>query len=318
MLLKTRQQASDGKKSNSTQEEYQTAQLAEDTNRQQKTQRIFIFWLSDNKNMSIVHDIKFLHIQGAKRIATEALHYLKDYSKEHGFGREFDEECAKLLKARPTAVALHNVIQELKHEKSEKKIDELLKELHESTRLIAQHGSKLIHKGWVIQTHCHSSEAMGIIEACKSKHISVIAHETEPKEQGIITVKELARKKIPVTLIIDSAAGFFMKDTDCLIVGADALREEGVVNKIGTYLSALAAAEYGKPIYVAASRFKIDKRPKIEIEERPTIEVYHELKGVKIRNPAFDITPWKYVTAVVTESGVKKTKDILRAIKNGD
>jgi ribose 1,5-bisphosphate isomerase len=150
------------------------------------------------------------------------------------------------------------------------------------------------------------------------KKISVIACETEPLEQGIRTARELADEKIPVTLIDDNAIGFFIKDVDMVIVGADAMRINGVVNKIGTSLLAQSAKANGKPFYVIANLMKIDRRKKLKIEERSPKEIYRKiinkskLKNVKIRNPAFDITPWKYVTAVVNEKGIANPQRIAR------
>jgi len=103
--------------------------------------------------------------------------------------------------------------------------------------------------------------------------------------------------------------------SDIVIVGTDAIRKQGVINKIGTYFLALAAAEHDIPFYVAASHFKFDKRKRVEIEERPTEEIYKRIKNVEIRNPAFDMTPWKYITAVITENGIKKPLEIMKILK---
>ena len=158
-------------------------------------------------------------------------------------------------------------------------------------------------------THCHSGEAMAVIKHAwkKGKKISVIATETEPLEQGIRTVKELAREKIPVTLITDSAVAHFIKDVDMVVVGTDAIRlvpPYGVVNKIGTLNLTLAAKKYKKPFYVVGNILKIDKRKKFVIEERPPTEVYQKIKGVKIRNPSFDLVSFPLITKIVTERGI--------------
>jgi len=173
----------------------------------------------------------------------------------------------------------------------------------------------LIKKNYVIMTHCHSGEALRVIKLGKKKKISVIATETEPREQGVKTVKELRDMKIPVILIVDSAVGYFMPQVDCVILGSDAIRREGNVNKIGSYNIALAAWQHKKPYYVVADTLKLDKRRKFEIEERPAHEVYRKLKGVKIRNPAFDITPWKFITRIITEKGVMTPGNILRLLR---
>ena len=110
----------------------------------------------------------------------------------------------------------------------------------------------------------------------------------------------------------------FMKDMDCVILSADALRKEGVYNKIGTYGLAIIAKRHKIPFYVFATSFKIDSRKKIEIEERPAKEVYtnlKSLKGIKIRNPSFDLTPWDLVTKLITEKGVMTPANVKRLIK---
>lgn len=269
---------------------------------------------------TVMENIKSVKVQGAKEIAIYALEFLREFCKKNGFGLKFEVAAYKLEETRPTAVVLHNCLEILKKKRRLKTIDKILKNLNEVTKKIARNGSKLIKNNYKIMTHCHSGEALAVIkQAWKSeKKISVIATETEPLEQGIKTVKELAKEKIPVTLIADSAAGFFMKDVDVVIVGADAIRLKkpyGVVNKIGTYQLALAAKENKKPFYIAANTLKFDKREKFKIEERSAKEVYKKIKGVKIRNPAFDIVPWKFITAVITEKGILKPKQILRLLK---
>lgn len=271
----------------------------------------------------IVKRIKSLQIQGAKEIAVESLKFMREFSKHRGFGKEFDIACKKLEQVRPTAVVLHNCLEILKKEKNIRAIDKLLMQLNSVTRRIAQKGSKLIKNNYKIMTHCHSGEALAVIKEAwrQGKKIEVYATETDPLEQGVKTAKELAKMGIPVTLITDSAVGYFMLDVDIVIVGTDAIRKNGVINKTGTSLIALAAKESKKPFYIAGNSLKFDKRKKLIIEQRPTKEVYQELlcpgklKGIKIKNPAFDITKWKFVSGVITENGIFKPKDILKLLK---
>lgn len=270
-----------------------------------------------------VNDIKSVKIQGAKEIAIYALKFLREFCKKSGFGLKFEVAAWKLVEARPTAVVLHNCIEILKKRRRLKTIDKLIRQLEDATRKIGRIGSKLIKNDYKIMTHCHSGEALAVIKQAwkDGKEFSVIATETDPLEQGVKTVRELVKLKIPTTLITDSAVGYFMKDTDMVLMGADAIRKNGFVNKIGTYLLALSAKDNKKPFYVAANCLKIDKRKKFKIEERPAKEVYQELldprklEGVKIRNPAFDITPWKFVTGVITENKILKPKQMLRLLK---
>ena len=262
-----------------------------------------------------VEQITSVKVQGAKQIATHSLRFLRGFCKRNGFGLKFEVAARVLEDARPTAVVLHNCIEIVKKKRTLGSIDALLKRMDSMTGDIARNGSRLLGDGYTIMTHCHSGEALCIIKRAwkEGKRIAVIATETEPLEQGVRTVKELAAMKIPVTLITDSAVGFFMPEVDCVVVGADAIRSEprfGFVNKTGTMNLALEARERRKPMYVVGDTLKLDRRKKLYIEERPAAEVYRkllnagELKGVKIRNPAFEFVPAKLVTKFVTERGV--------------
>lgn len=276
---------------------------------------------------SAVKKIKSVEVQGAKEIAIYSLTFLRKLCKKKGFGREFTRAANALEKARPTAVVLHNCLEIIRKKKSLETIDELLKKLKSVNKKIASNGLKLFKKKkYTILTHCHSGEALAVIKALKrrGKKISVIATETDPLEQGVKTAKELARARILVTLIVDSAVGYFMPEVDVVVVGTDAMRKEGIVNKIGTSLYATKAKEYNVAFYVVGNTLKFDRRKKFELEQRPAKEVYRELtkhyrlKRVKIKNPAFDITPWRFVSKVITERDVytpAKIKSMLRERK---
>lgn len=259
--------------------------------------------------------IKVMQIQGARSIAVESLKFLKVFCKKNGFGRNFVKAADRLEKMRPTAVVLHNCLEIVREEKSIRSIDMLLNRFKKMSPQIAENGSKIIKDGSVIMTHCHSGEALSAIMAAKSKKISVIATITEPFEQGVMTVKELAEANIPVTLILDSAVSYFMKDVDLVIIGSDALRREGNVNKIGSLNIAVSARNFKKPYYIVADTLKLDNRKKLLIEERSSEEVHEKIRNVVIKNPVFDITPWKYVTRVITEKGVMTPGNILRLLR---
>jgi len=168
--------------------------------------------------------------------------------------------------------------------------------------------------------------ALGVIRAAWSqgKTIRVIATETRPKLQGArLTAYELQRDGIPVTLITDSMVGYVMSKQliDKVVVGADRIVRDSVINKIGTYTIAVLAHEHGVPFYVAAptSTFDLTRTSKdVVIEERDPREVTHfhskriAPKGVKALNPAFDITPMKYVSAIICETGALSSTDFQR------
>ncbi|PPD58330.1 S-methyl-5-thioribose-1-phosphate isomerase [Dehalogenimonas etheniformans] len=200
----------------------------------------------------------------------------------------------------------------------------------DSTLRIAQNGATLIKDGDTILTHCNtgplattgSGTALGvIIEAFhQGKKIEVLATETRPLCQGArLTAWELKREHVPFRLITDSMAGHFMKQArvDMVVVGADRIAKNGdTANKIGTYSIAVLAHENGVPFYIAAPSTtfdeRIDKGDEIVIEERSPDEVTHLYgkrtapEGIEVFNPAFDVTPARYITGFITEKGISK------------
>ncbi len=201
-------------------------------------------------------------------------------------------------------------------------------EEREATTRLSHFGAELIKDGFTILTHCNAGSlatggygtALGVIKAAREqgKIISVIATETRPLLQGArLTTWELMQDGIPVTLITDSMAGYFLsrQKVDCVITGADRIAANGdTANKIGTYALAVLAGENNVPFYVAAPLSTIDRSVPsgdgIPIEERGPEEVTHlqgirtAAPGVRAANPAFDVTPHRYVSAIITEQGI--------------
>ena len=195
-----------------------------------------------------------------------------------------------------------------------------------ANRAIGRFGARLIKDGDVILTHCNAGAlatveygtALGVIRAAwkQGKRIKVFADETRPLLQGArLTAYELKKEGIPVTLITDNMAGYVMrmKKVNKVIVGADRIVRDAVINKIGTYTVAVLAKEHKLPFYVAAptSTFDLTRTSRtVMIEERNSEEVTCinskriTAEGVDVYNPAFDITPLKYVTAIITETGI--------------
>ncbi len=198
----------------------------------------------------------------------------------------------------------------------------------EMNRAIARYGATLIRDGSTILTHCNTGAlatvdigtALGvIIEAHRQgKRIHVLVDETRPRLQGArLTAWELMQAGVPMTLIADGAAGHFMRTgrVQCVIVGADRVTANGdVANKVGTYNVAVLARENGIPFYCAFPSSTIDVNlpdgDAIPIEEREARELTHiegvpiAPEGVQVANPAFDVTPNRYITALITERGV--------------
>jgi methylthioribose-1-phosphate isomerase len=260
------------------------------------------------------------------------------------FDKDFNRVCDRLLVTRPTAVNLFWAVERMrwafKHGRRDgAPIDQIRKLLvsealaiHredvESNQKMGAFGAELIPDNGTVLTHCNAGAlatagfgtALGVIRAAveAGKNIRVFADETRPFLQGArLTAWELAKENIPVTLITDSMAGHFLKagEVDCVIVGADRIAANGdVANKIGTYMVAVAAHENNIPFYVAAPLSTVDlslsSGDQIPIESRADEEVTHfhgqqvAPDGVKVANPAFDVTPHRYVSAIITDAGV--------------
>ena len=284
--------------------------------------------------MRIVEYIREMRIRGAGRIARAAAHAIKiaALSYEGGDLGEFVEymlHVGKLLKsARPTAVSLPNavnyVLARLKgvHEVDEARrviVDAANSFINLSLRAIeaiGRIGAGLLEDGDTVLTHCNSSAALSVIKTAwrEGRRLKVYVTETRPRFQGLISYVELEKAGIPTTLIPDSAVRFFMKDVDKVVVGADAIAANGaVVNKVGTSMIALAAHEARVRFYVAAESYKFSPATVLGelviIEERSPLEiispeVLRRAPSLRVRNPAFDVTPPEYIDAIITERGV--------------
>jgi methylthioribose-1-phosphate isomerase len=209
----------------------------------------------------------------------------------------------------------------------------------EANLAIGRNGVDLIHDGDTVLTHCNAGElatveygtALGVIRAAwnQGKKIKVIATETRPLLQGArLTTYELKRDGIPVTLITDNMVGYVMHKglVNEVVVGADRIVQDAVINKIGTFTVAVVAKEHGVPFYVAAPKSTFDltrTSTDVIIEERKASEVTHigsqqiAASGVGVLNPAFDITPLTYVSAIICESRIYARKDFAQ-FKSGN
>ncbi|HUQ75752.1 MAG TPA: S-methyl-5-thioribose-1-phosphate isomerase [Burkholderiales bacterium] len=237
-----------------------------------------------------------------------------------------------LRKSRPTAVNLFWALDRMKGAKDLRaEAEAIYKEDVAANHAMGERGAELMPQGARIMTHCNTGAlataghgtALGVVRSSRGKKVSVIACETRPYLQGArLTAWECIQEGIPCTLITDSMAGHIMSrgDVDVVIVGADRIAANGdVANKIGTYSLAVMAKRHGIPFYVAApvSTFDVDipDGSHIPIEERPGGEVlgYRKVrwapKGVKVRNPAFDVTPAELITGIICEKGIVLNPD---------
>ncbi|PYX85605.1 MAG: S-methyl-5-thioribose-1-phosphate isomerase [Acidobacteria bacterium] len=258
--------------------------------------------------------------------------------------KDFDQICDAIGKTRPTAVNLFWAIRRMteKFDRLRVRPIPLIKQalIEEAQRMHAEdiaanqamgrHGATLMPSSGGVLTHCNAGAlatcgygtALGVIRAAveQGKKIHVFADETRPFLQGSrLTAWELMKDGIPTTVISDNMAGAMMKQgrIGAIVVGADRIAANGdVANKIGTYTVAVLAKEHGIPFYVAAPFSTIDLATpdgsKIPIEQRNQREVTHIAgrqmvpDGVEVENPAFDVTPAKYVNAIITERGIAK------------
>ena len=259
-------------------------------------------------------------------------------------GAPFETVCETLAKTRPTAVNLFWAIdrmtrlyRSLNGQSREAICQRMVEEAQvvreediAICRAIGRNGVDLVPSGKTVLTHCNAGAlatagygtALGVIRAAveAGKKIDVFADETRPFLQGArLTVWELQQDHIPATLITDSMAGHFLKSgrIGCVVVGADRIAANGdVANKIGTYSVAVLAKENNIPFYVAAPISTLDlslsSGDLIPIEQRNSSEVTHYAgtqvapEDTQVQNPAFDVTPHRYVTAIVTERGVAR------------
>jgi methylthioribose-1-phosphate isomerase len=260
--------------------------------------------------------------------------------------REFGAICERMSQTRPTAVNLFWAIERMRSVYSRARQEKMdiaqvkARLVHEargihdedihSNRRMGEFGAALLPDHGTVLTHCNAGAlatagfgtALGVIRAAveSGKRLAVFADETRPFLQGArLTAWELTKDDVPVTLITDGMAGHFLKSgkIDCVVVGADRIAANGdVANKIGTYMVSLAAHENNIPFYVAAPLstvdFSLNSGDEIPIELRSEAEVTHfqghrvAAEGVNVINLAFDVTPHRYVSAIITDAGIAR------------
>jgi ribose 1,5-bisphosphate isomerase len=286
--------------------------------------------------------IRKLEVQGARNAAIAAVKALQALAQVTK-AKNKTELLAELTQAqeiifatRETEPLMRNAIRcligQVKGSSNEKiaqlcsmlvsKADEFLKELDDSREKTAEIGAKRIQDGMTVFTHCHSSTVTCLLAKAKhsGKNFKVICTETRPAFQGRITAKEMVELGIETTFIVDSAARTFMPKADLVIVGADAITSEGnVVNKIGTGALAVLAFEARKPFYVVSELLKFDPVTLYGsyegIEQRSPSEVWKEApEKLIVKNPAFDVTPNRYIHGLICEEGIIPPQNVLEVM----
>ncbi|MEM2280944.1 MAG: S-methyl-5-thioribose-1-phosphate isomerase [Candidatus Bathyarchaeia archaeon] len=306
----------------------------------------------------VVEAIKTMKIRGAPLIGVAAAYALAltaHHSRAKDSAdliRELEAAAEKLRKTRPTGVNLFWAVNRIlgkaytfkggARELAAMIVEEAKRIADEDAavnRTIGGYGAHLLEDGDVVLTHCNAGAlatveygtALGVVRAAVEQGFfnDTATTETRPKLQGArLTAYELKKDGIPVTLISDTMVGYVMyrRMVNKVIVGADRIVRDAVINKIGTYQIAVLAKENGIPFYVAAPKSTFDlahASAEVTIEERAPEEVLYvggeriAPEGVDVLNPAFDITPLKYVTAVICEEGILYMEDLSSLSGNG-
>ena len=264
-----------------------------------------------DKFKKIVKDIKDVKIQGAGNIAKKALYAYSLIPKKRSK--------KKLLSLRPTEPLLQNVLDRIEKQP----YNEIMQHFRESQEKINKFTLKLIKNNDVIFTHCHSStvnEALAHAKK-KGKKFEVYATETRPLFQGRRTVRDLRKAGIKTTLFVDSAAMVALtkrqgtKKVDKFFLGADALLQKGIINKIGSGMLAHIAKENKIPLYILSDSWKFSSE-KVRMEQRTFREIWKKSpSGTNIKNPAFEIVPKKDIKSIVSEFGILGYGDFLKRVR---
>jgi len=292
--------------------------------------------------LTTAEKIRKLEIQGARNVAIAAIKALQALAEQTqaknktAFLQELKEAQNVLFATRETEPLMRNAVRYIIIQAQESSIEKVeglgelaastvtlfLQNLEASREQAAEVGAKRIRDGMLIFTHCHSSTATRMIAKAKSegKEFTVICSETRPAFQGRITAREMVSLGVQTIFVVDSAARSYMGDVDLVIVGADAITSEGnVINKIGTSSIAVLANEARKPFYVVSELLKFDPETLCgayeRIEQRSPNEVWSEPpQGLSVRNPAFDVTPSRYIHGLICEEGIIPPQSVLETV----
>ena len=287
--------------------------------------------------------IKTMIVRGAGTIGAAAAYGLAQAYLE---GVDIERAYRTLLATRPTAADLKHALDRVRAHPADPvaEAERIGDEYAERGRRIGEVGLPLIRNGSRVLTHCNagwlalvdwgSAPAPIYLAHRRGRKVFVWVDVTRPRNQGSsLTSWEFLQEGVPHKIIADNAGGFFMQrgEVDLCIVGADRIAANGdVANKIGTYQKAVLAREHGIPFYVAAPSSTIDLKCRsgadIPIEERDEAEVHWvsagarrvriSPKGARAANPAFDVTPARFITGIVTENGIFKPNEIRRCLSN--
>ncbi|MEA3199163.1 MAG: ribose 1,5-bisphosphate isomerase [Thermoplasmata archaeon] len=284
-------------------------------------------------------DIRAMRVRGAAKIGRHAAQALGEFAARwDGEPPSLQAAAAALVAARPTAVSLPNAVDfvvrhalqaagglEARRDALAGAARDFETRAEQALKAIGANGATLVPEGGTVLTICNSQGAITPLLAAHEagKRFQVIALETRPWRQGLLTVKQLHEAGIRAALAVDAAAFTMLREADLVMTGADAIARNGdVVNKVGTGALAVLARERGVPVHVCAETFKLDRKAptgaQVVIEEREAAEIVApgEIpEGVQVRNPVFDVTDHRLVKSYVTDLGVLKAHQILDAAR---
>jgi len=257
-----------------------------------------------SKINQVVKDIKSIKIQGARNIAKSALYAYSLLPTK--------ETKEKLVNSRPTEPMLVNTLEKFDN----LGFNKTLAHFQEAQDKINKYVFSVIKNNSIIFTHCHSTNVThALIYAKKNgKKFEVYNTETRPLYQGRKTTNELIKAKIKVTTFVDSAARIALTENkiSAVFIGADAIIKDAIINKVGSGMISEIAFDNKIPVYIIADSWKYSSK-KVKIEERDFHEVWENAPNkIKIRNPAFERVPEKYLKAIISELGISKLKDFIK------
>ncbi len=261
----------------------------------------------------IIEDIASVKIQGAQNVARNALYAYSLIPTK--------KSKKKLLSLRPTEPLMKNILDKIENKKHP--YSEIMMHFKLAQNEINKHAFKIIKNKDVLFTHCHSSTVTNALINAKKKgkKFEVYVTETRPLFQGKKTAKELSEADIPTSLFVDSAAMIALtknqgtKKVDKFFIGADALLEKGILNKVGSGMFSKIAFENEIPIYVLSDSWKYTKE-KVKIEKRSWREIWKKPpETLKIKNPSFEFVPKKYLKGIISEYGLLSYEEFVERFK---
>ncbi|MFW5983796.1 MAG: translation initiation factor eIF-2B, partial [Halobacteria archaeon] len=264
-----------------------------------------------------VRKIESVEIQGATNVAEAGVRLLKVVVEEGASEDRVDEVANRPKRARPTEPFLFNCIRVAR---ATREYDRVLEQI-DAREEIDANGAPLVDEDDIVYTHCHSSSVTSVLEAvADERKFRARVTETRPLYQGRETARELAGAGIPVRLYVDSGARIALREADVMMIGADAVLQNGkVINKIGSEMFAEVAQGYGVPVYVVTNSWKYDPMSSFgyetEIEERAGEEVWgNPPEGVDVVNYAFERIAPEKVDGIVSELGVHEPEEFAEAV----